>query len=134
MLEGWLIDKAEFQRVCGVSQLFFKRDSRGNIVLLLAKVTDDMLIAGSTADVGAFIDHIGKRFPISKAIVNDDIKLNGCDISQDNNDTIKRSKNVYVRNIKYIVQPERKKNQLEKATNKERDAFRSMAGEFVWAG
>lgn len=57
--------------------------------MLLAKVTDDMLIAGSTAEVKAFITQISGRFPISKAIVNDEIKFNGCDISQDGEDNIK---------------------------------------------
>lgn len=135
VIEGWMTQEAGFCRVYGVPQLFVRRDAGGRIVLLLAKVTDDMLIAGSTAEVKSFIDQIGGRFPISKAIVNDYIKFNGCDITQDEQDNIKISMEAYMGEVKYIdISPERKKHRLDKTTDAEKAAFRSMAGEFVWAG
>lgn len=63
----------------------------GRILILLAKVTDDMFIAGLTTEIKSFIDHICGRFPISKSIVNNCIKFNGCDITQDEQDNIKIS-------------------------------------------
>lgn len=135
VMEGWLIEEARFERVCGISQFFVKRNTEGKIIMILAKVTDDMLIAGSIEEIKNFITQVEKRFPISKSIINDDIKFNGCDITQDENNTIKMSMNAYVRNMKYIEIPtERKKHRLDKATDDERNAFRSMAGEFIWAG
>lgn len=135
VVEGWMTQEAGFGRVFGVPQLFVRRDAGGRVILLLAKVTDDMLIAGSTAEVKAFITQISGRFPISKAIVNDEIKFNGCDISQDGEDNIKISMEEYLREVKCIDIPaERKKHRLDKVTDSERAAFRSLAGEFVWAG
>ena len=47
VIEEWLLNTAEMERVNGMSQLFLKRSSRGDIILMIAKVTDDLLMAGS---------------------------------------------------------------------------------------
>lgn len=42
-----MLSKVVLERVFGVSQLFFKIDARGRAVLLIAKITDHLLMAGS---------------------------------------------------------------------------------------
>lgn len=41
VVENWMLTTAGLQRLFGLSQLFAKRDSNRNIILLVAKVTDD---------------------------------------------------------------------------------------------
>lgn len=46
VFEGWLLDVAGFERVFGVSQIFVKRTKNGDISMIIAKVTDDLLMSG----------------------------------------------------------------------------------------
>lgn len=135
VFEGWILQEAAFERVFGVSQLFVKRDTSGNITMILAKVTDDLLIAGEPAEIRRFIEHIGERFPISKAIIDSGIKFNGCDITQGLDGTISLSMENYMSEMTPIdISPERKKHRMALATDTEKESFRSLAGEFVWIG
>lgn len=47
VIESWMIEVAGMQRVPGVSQLYVLRRNC-SIALIIAKVTDDLLMAGST--------------------------------------------------------------------------------------
>lgn len=40
--EKWLIDEAGFERVFGVSNLFVKRYTEGDIRMIVSKITDDI--------------------------------------------------------------------------------------------
>lgn len=78
---------------------------------------------------------IGKRFPISKAIVDGDIKFNGSDINQDKDGTVHLSMENYLREMEPIsLTAERKSHLMERDIERESNAFRSLAGEFVWIG
>lgn len=135
VFEGWLLSDANFERVFGVSQIFVKRSSDGGIVMLMAKVTDDLLMAGSVEDIKEFVELIGKRFPISKAIIDNRIKFNGSEITQKADGTVILSMEEYLMEMQPIeISPERKKHRMEKATEAEIGAFRALAGEFVWIG
>lgn len=46
VIEEWIINKARFETVRGISQLFLK-NHHGRIEILIAKVTADILMAGS---------------------------------------------------------------------------------------
>lgn len=103
--------------------------------MIMAKVTDDLLMASSNAEIESFIKLIGKSFPISKAIVDNGIRFNGSDIMQDTDGTIHLSIEKYLSEMNQIeISMERKKHRLERASQSEILAFRSLAGEFVWIG
>ena len=134
-MEEWLLNTAKMELVNGVSQLFLKRSSRGDIILMIAKVTDDLLMAGSVEYMRWFKDIIGKRFPISKCIVDSTVQFNGCRISKSKHGDIEMSMDAYVTAIPFLfVDRDRRKEQGEKATQKEFKCFRSLAGALVWLG
>lgn len=80
--EDWLLHQTEFERVSEVSQLFILREKPTGLKLL-AKLTEDLLIAGSITDINDFAITLRKRFEISKVIVDEDIIFNGAKSSQD---------------------------------------------------
>ena len=44
--ERWLLEEAGLERVYGVFHLYVKRDASGRLIFLVAKVTDDLMMAG----------------------------------------------------------------------------------------
>lgn len=46
VIEQWLIEGAGFERVFGVRQLFLKSDTSGYIVMIVSKISDDILMGG----------------------------------------------------------------------------------------
>lgn len=79
------------------------------VKLLFAKLTDKMLISGSTEDVEGFITLIGGLFPICKSILNDEIKFNECAIKQDEHDIFTVSMEAYMGEVSYIyITPDQK--------------------------
>ena len=64
-------EKAELSKVHhvrhdGVPQMFLHKCKNGDIKLLIAKVTNDLLIEGALEHIGTFNETITKRFPIRK--------------------------------------------------------------------
>ena len=49
-----MLNSFGLERVFGISQLFVKHDSQEQIILLIAKVCDDFLIAGNVSDMECF--------------------------------------------------------------------------------
>ena len=129
------MEKSNFTRVNGVPQMFVNRDGKGEIHLILAKVTDDLLIAGETKHIEAFDGLITERFPISKVILEGQIKFNGADIQQDSQGSITLSMDGYMHAISQIqLDKPRLKMSQARATPKEIAMFREVAGELVWLG
>lgn len=59
--------------------------------VLLAKISDNIMTARSFDEVQKFAVRMKNRFEVSKIIIDDDIILNGCQISQKVNGDIKLS-------------------------------------------
>lgn len=91
VFEKWLISNAAMERVTGVDQLFVKRNIDGTILMMMAEVTDDLLIVGSRLYIESFVKKLEKRFPISKAVLDVPIRFNGCMIKQDSRGDISMS-------------------------------------------
>lgn len=135
VFEQWLTEKVDFKRVIGVPQMFVKRYDNGHISLILAKVTDDLLIAGERENIEEFNKSIAQRFPISKVILEGQIQFNGATIRQDENGSITMSMDRYMHEIGQIqLDKTRTKSMQARATAKEVAAFRAVAGELVWLG
>lgn len=49
------------KHVSGVDQLFCKIDTNGDMFLLMAKVTDELIITGNNYDPEYFVGMLGRR-------------------------------------------------------------------------
>lgn len=65
--------------------LFVKRRTDGSFLLLMAKVTDDLLMVGARKDLESFVAVLGQRFSISETIIDERIKFNVCSVEQEMN-------------------------------------------------
>lgn len=135
VIEEWLTDEMVFEQVRGISQLFLKRAEDGSISMLLAKVTDDLLISGKTDVLKNFLQQLTKKFKVSKSILDSQIDFNGCRITQDEEGNITMDMKKYVDSIQSLdITRSRRKEANDKATEKEYDDYRSLAGSLMWAG
>lgn len=100
-------------RVQGVPQLFILRNSIGHIFLMLAKITDDLLLSGSGHANSIFIEKIKARFKISKAIVEEIMSFNGCMVNRSDDEAISMNMTEYISVVEYI--------DLERGRRKESD-------------
>lgn len=135
VIEDWLTNKMGMETVTGVSQLFIKRGAEGNIQMIMAKITDDLLFAGSKERMGQFVESIQARFSISKIIVDGPIDFNGCRITQDVHGNITMDMGAYTDSIKQMeITRNRRKESQHKATDEEYHEYRSLSGSIIWAG
>lgn len=134
-IEGWMLEDLGLERVFGVSQLYAKRDKNGRILFLLAKLTDDLLMAGSDACIREFTDKISKQYTISKSIIDAEMKYNGCIIRRDEHGTTSMSMESYVHDIRPIHIDSHRETQADmEASDEEVQKYRALAGELVWLG
>lgn len=135
VIEDWLTTDMKMKTITGVSQIFVKRKPNGSIQLLLAKITDDLLFAGTMQDMNEFVEKISARFKISKAIIDAPIDFNGCRITQDEHGDISMNMTTYVNSIQPMdVTRNRRKEAEDKATEDEYQQYRSLSGSIMWAG
>ena len=135
MIEGWLTIEAGCELVASLSQLYVKRNKSGEIILLVAKLTDDLLLAGTHNELRAFTEQISARFKISKTITTGEIKFNGCTITKNNGGDIQMTMDEYAQEITAIeISKGKKADGRSPATTKEISAFRKLAGLMVWIG
>lgn len=112
--------------------MYVKRGTNGSISGLVAKVTDDILMAGPLHFMADFAKCLGDRFPISKIILDKEMIFNGAIINQDNTGKKYISKGEYMTSIKPIcTSSERKKVRGEKAGANEIKAFQILSGELT---
>jgi Reverse transcriptase (RNA-dependent DNA polymerase) len=81
-IEEWLT-KQGFSHVNGLSQLFVLRSSDGQILLLLAKVVDNLLVGGRIPSMQTFHNHLCNRFKIGRFVCNEYFVFNALQITQD---------------------------------------------------
>lgn len=135
VIEEWLLEDEGFERVFGVSQLFVKRNKMGKIIIIIAKVTDDLLMGGSPSEIQNFATEIKKRFDVSKVIIDGAVHFNGCTISQDEEGNVEMSMFDYMAALRPIdIGSARRKMYDEKASKAEILEYRSLAGGMTWAG
>lgn len=121
VIEFWLISDMGFQRVRGASQLYIKRDRSGEIILILAKVTDDILMAGTIVAMKWLSRQMDKRFGLSKSTIDGAIDYNGCRITQDVDGSITMDMTSYMQNIDGIsISRSRRKQYADTATDHEK--------------
>lgn len=89
VLESWLVNPAQLCRVSEVSQIVVRRTRENPISLMITKVTDDILMAGSINEMKNFVERIGNRFVISKSKIDEEILSNSCKITQESKGDVK---------------------------------------------
>lgn len=130
-----MLEVAGMERVFGLSQLFFKRNSRGEISLIIAKVTDDFLLETTCEETQAFTELMQKRFKVGKVIINEKLHFNGCEIEQDEPGSITMSMIRYLdRLTPFDISRSRQKMRAYYATDKEVKLYRSLVATLMFLG
>lgn len=80
-VEEWMLSTAGMVRVFGVSQLFVKQNNKGSIILLVAKLSDDFLVAGKLGGIDDFTRDLQARFIVGKIVDGPVYTFGGCDIT-----------------------------------------------------
>lgn len=112
-----------------------KRDGNNKIILLEAKVTDDIQLAGSITALTDFLKGITRRYKVRKVIIDDDIQFNGCEISQNYKGDTRMNMSNFRRKLAPIpMEKMRRKQEKTAATKTEIEMFRSLAGALLWLG
>lgn len=102
---------------------------------MAVKVTDGILLSGKIQELYKFVEAIYARYEVRKAIIDDVINFNGCEIYQESDGNIHMDMTTFMQKIKPIeIDKERRKKQSENATKREIDTFRSLAGALLWIG
>ena len=134
-IESWMLEHVGLERVIGLSQLFLKRDAKGNVILLVAKVTDDFLLGGTKEAMQQFTNLLEKRFEVGKVIIDDMIHFDGCEIRQDEQGNILMSMARYIERLRPIeLSRTRRKQRLDAATDRETTQYRSLAATLMFLG
>ena len=135
VIERWMLDNAKLDRVVGVSQLYVKRIKNGHITLLVAKVTDDVLIAGSNESIRRFAGELKQDFKVSRITIDEPFFFNGSYVEQDQAGNVSLSMRSYITRLKPIeLSRMRKKQNDDVATAEERTRFKSLAGTINFLG
>lgn len=134
-IERWMLSAGGLETVFGLSQLFLQRDINGNIILLVAKVTDDFLIGGSVADITRFIERMKNEFQVGKTLIDTSFLFDRCEIEQDAIGNITMTMKRYVERLKPIPMSKPRRKQLQDpATESEKKQYRSLAGTLLYLG
>lgn len=87
--------------------------------MMMAKVADDLLMVVTRSDLEMCVEIIGKRFPISKTVIDRTIRFNGCTIRTDAKGDISMYMSDYLEEIGCMfLDRERRKQADEKVTGK----------------
>lgn len=134
-VEHWMLEVAGLQRIFGINQLFMKRDEHGKIRLLVAKLSDDFLVAGKTEDIDEFMRQLQLRFIVGKIVGGPVFKFSGCEVLIQDNGDILMSMRSYWNRVKSIMMTRTRRKMREAlATASEIVQYRSLAGTLLYLG
>lgn len=77
VFEDWLINGSGFGKIRGIYQLFVKQDTNSAETMVIAKVTDNLVMVGRRIELEVLAELLGRRFLISRSEIDDKIRLNG---------------------------------------------------------
>ena len=90
-MEEWMLNVAELARIQGLNQIYVLRDVGGKIVLIVAKVTDDVICGGSLDIINPFLQKLKQKFEVGKIVIDSKFYFDGCEIEQDTTGSIHMS-------------------------------------------
>lgn len=78
------------------------RDKDGKIIMLMAMVTDDLIMAGSVRLMTHFSSQFRSHFEVRQVIIENTFNRNGHEVYQDPSGDVIMSMENYARNINFI--------------------------------
>lgn len=78
----------------------------------VAKVTDDLLLAGNRESIEKFSDEVSSRFSTRKIIIDEPILFNGCRISEVTDGFVLLDMRSYLTEVSYISLAKNRKKKL----------------------
>lgn len=133
--DTWITKDLGMKRLAGAHQLFIRRDHNEKLVLIVAKTTDDFLVAGEKGAIESFFGQMRERFVVGKAIIERKMKFNGCVMDVDEDGSISLSMHEYLDRLAPIdVSRNRRKEIHSVATQREIYEYRSLAGTLMYLG
>lgn len=131
----WMINDMGMQRLLGSHQVFTKRNDDGVLALMVAKTTDDFLVAGSREAVEVFFERMKDRFTVGKSIIEKRMKYNGCVIEIGSDGAVTITMQEYLERLSPIdISRSRRKEIYAEATKEEVADYRSLAGTLMYLG
>ena len=137
----WQLASDDFLKSIGMEPInflpqgFSLRRPEG-IVLLVAKVVDDFIIAGTEKALKWFSKKINARFHVgTETYAPEPIRFNGALLRQDRKGSIKVSMEEFANSISALsMTRERRKQQDDPVTADELQTYQSLAGKLNWLG
>lgn len=105
-IEDWMLNTHNMERVHGIDQLFILRRHDKSVVLLAAKVVDDLFLSGTYKEIKMLYGNIGRSFKLGFASVRDNFKFLGCYFSKSRTgsdiSSVSMNMDSYLRILSYI--------------------------------
>lgn len=95
-IQKWL-QETGFSKLLGFLQIFVLYDSCGLPKMILAKVVDDILVAGSLLDMHAFFEKMTSKFKLSRFLCDVPFEFHSLFVQQDANGEITLSISAYLK-------------------------------------
>lgn len=137
----WQLAIEEFLReqgllpVSGIQQVFIQRAVDGEVLLLVAKVVDDMLLAGPRRVIEDFHLRLSQQFKVGRFTIDQDLVFNGLIIHQDEDFAITVNMQEFFDRIMPIdITRERRKQYDHNCTDAEITRFKSLTGSLNFLG
>lgn len=135
VFENWLISETKMRRVSGIDQLFLRPGDDGCIHIVMEKVTDEILMVGSRATLDGFVTRLGQCFRISKALIDEPIRSNGCDIRKNDEGVITMSISEYADGINLLqIYRRSREKEVYRSTEEYFSRYKSFEGSEMWLG
>ena len=134
-IERWFQEYG-FDTIPGMPQLFVLRcRNSSRILLLIAKVVDDLLLAGAPEALSKFKNAISVRFKIGRYMSGSRFIFNRLHITRYSNGDVHLSMREFMDTIEGLpISRARRKQQDEKATLDELRALQALAGKLKYLG
>ena len=134
-IEPWMIDEYKLKPVPGLPQIFFKRDLEQIPCLVIAKVVDDLLIAGKAIEIKQFKECISRRFQVGRFMMDKSFVFYRIHLQQNENFDVIASMSEYMTTIHPLdISRERRKQHDEKATENELKQLLRLTGRLNFIG
>ncbi|CAN8072610.1 unnamed protein product [Agarophyton chilense] len=134
-VESWMIGTTEHQRLYGVTQLFTKKNKDGSITLIIAKIVDDLLVAGREGYICIFTDTLEDEFEVGKVRVEAVLNFAGCDIIKDTDQNLILSLLQNMERLKPMeLSKQRRRERDNRANDEEIRQLLSLAGTLMSLG
>lgn len=133
-IESWMADNGLHQ-TRGLPQLFIRRNAANRVILIIAKVVDDLLIAGADADINSFHAEIDAKFKVGRVVRASRMMFNRLNIEQHADKSVSVDMEEFMDTIRPIdITRARRKQQEDKCTELEKKSFLALTGSLNFLG